>query len=117
MEEKIENIKKYIKKLNTIILNNTTFSLFSKRFVNKQRIDDIICCIEANWPQELKNTNVSYNTELSSLKIYKNFLTCITKKTFISNLLYNINYNEFLKQSSILLQSIDSDAKSIKNNS
>ena len=82
----VNEIKKYLKKLNIIISDNSSFVFGSYRFVNKKRIDDIICCIEASWPKELKDiAQYKFEKDLNSLKIYKGILENITNKTFISN--------------------------------
>jgi hypothetical protein len=109
----IEEIKKYLKKLNIIIDNNSSFSFGSYRFVNKQRIDNIICCIESNWPEMLKKTSKYYKKGLDSEKFFKIFLNTITNKTFISSSLYLIKYDVFIEQSAHLIKTINYDLKNL----
>ena len=114
MDKKIDDIKKYIRKLHSVLLNEASFSFFSNKFVNKQRIDDIICCIDANWPDKIKTKN-KREERFFSEKVYIMFVKNITQKTFISSSLYKINYNEFLQQSGTLLKAIETDYKKMNN--
>ena len=114
MNKNIEEIRKYVNKLNFILTNDAIFSLFLNKFVNKKRIDDIICCIDANWPDKLKTKN-QLEEKFFSEKAYIMFVKNITQKTFISSSLYKVNYNEFLQQSKGLLKAIETDYKKMNN--
>ena len=106
----INDIKKYLQKLNILISNNSSFIIGKYRFINKNRVDDIICCMEASWPKEIKGL-AQYKKEknIESFKIYKNFLNIITNKTFISSNHYLINYNLFNNRYNILIKSLNKD--------
>ena len=106
----INDIKKYLQKLNILISNNSSFIIGKYRFINKNRVDDIICCMEASWPKEIKGL-AQYKKEknIESFKIYKNFLNIITNKTFISSNHYLINYSLFKNRYNILIKSLNKD--------
>lgn len=106
----INDIKKYLQKLNILISNNSSFIIGKYRFINKNRVDDIICCMEASWPKEIKGL-AQYEKEknIESFKIYKNFLNIITNKTFISSNHYLINYSLFNNRYNILIKSLNKD--------
>ena len=110
LKNSINDIKKYLQKLNILISNNSSFIIGKYRFINKNRVDDIICCMEASWPKEIKGL-AQYKKEknIESFKIYKNFLNIITNKTFISSNHYLINYNLFNNRYNILIKSLNKD--------
>ena len=109
----INEIKKYLKKLNRTISNEASLNLGACRFVSKKRIDDIICCVEASWPQELKNiAQNKFNEELNSLIIYKDILSNITNKTFFSSNHYFVNYDQFLNKSNLLVKTLTKEVNS-----
>ena len=110
LKNSINDIKKYLKKLNILISNNSSFIIGKYRFINKNRVDDIICCMEVSWPKEIKGL-AQYKKEknIESFKIYKNFLNIITNKTFISSNHYLINYSLFKNRYNILIKSLNKD--------
>ena len=110
LKNSINDIKKYLQKLNILISNNSSFIIGKYRFINKNRVDDIICCMEVSWPKEIKGL-AQYKKEknIESFKIYKNFLNIITNKTFISSNHYLINYNLFNNRYNILIKSLNKD--------
>lgn len=112
----VNEIKKYLKKLNSLISDNSSFIFGSYRFVNKKRVDDIICCIEASWPKELKDiAQYRFEKELNSLKIYKGILENVTNKTFISSDHYLINYNLLVNRSHLLTKALTRELNSMNN--
>jgi len=52
--ESANEIKAYANKLLKIIQRETTFSFMNLRLVNKNRVDDILCCIDASFPEEYR---------------------------------------------------------------
>ena len=50
-----QNIKRYLKKLLRLIEHDAVFSLFKCTLVNKNKVDDIICCVEGSFPNEYKD--------------------------------------------------------------
>ena len=55
-------IQKYLKKLRAFIESGATFSLLDAKLYNKKRIDDLICCIQASWPNEYIEYTRKYGT-------------------------------------------------------
>ena len=52
--EKIRNLRDYYDKLAKILRNEAYFKMFGKAIFDKRRIDDAMCCIDANFPREFK---------------------------------------------------------------
>ena len=48
-------IKKYLRKLVKIINEEASFTFFKVKIVEKKRIDDILCCVDATFPDEYKS--------------------------------------------------------------
>ena len=89
MEETIE-LKKYLKKLIFVIEKETTFSFFNTVFIDTKRLDDILCCIEASWPEKYKAfKNKKSNSIIKSSIAYKKAILAIKNKfTFKRYFLY-----------------------------
>ena len=51
-DEVVVEVKKYILKLKKILQCEATFAFFTRKLVNKKKIDDILCCIEGALPKE-----------------------------------------------------------------
>ena len=87
-------ISKYIKKLLLLIKNDKDFELFSNYYIKRNRIDDILCCIEAELPDFFKTKSKDRIKPKNSVTTYQNILSLIKAKFFIiSNQYYCIPYN------------------------
>ena len=80
-EETIIQMKKYIKKIRDLI-DNPTFKFMDKRYVKKTRLDDLVCCMEACFPEKFKKL-IKENrlSSINSGKYYKNLLSAPKLKT------------------------------------
>ncbi len=113
-EEELLDFKKYLKKILTLIDSEAIFTWFDTRFLDKNRIDDLLCCLEASWPEDYKNYISKYSTSrVKSTKNLRHLKDVITNKFFMNNSVYLIRYSEAQLAISQLLQSIDSDMKNI----
>lgn len=117
MEETIE-LKKYLKKLIFVIENETTFSFLNTVFVDTKRLDDILCCIQASWPENYKTfINKKRNFEIKSFQAYKKAILAIKNKFILSPNLCTVNRKIALAEIIKVLTYIDDDLKYIKKNS
>ena len=96
MTEELKDLFLYLNRLKDVI--NSSTNLFGNVFADKQRIDDITCCIDICLPKEFKN----YATKrglyaVKSYSAYRSLLSLI-KKIFLLN-----NYYIFKKKSAIRL--------------
>ena len=55
LEEETIELKRYLKKLQYVIEQETKFTLINARIVDKKKVDDILCCIESSFPETYKN--------------------------------------------------------------
>lgn len=90
-EKNILELQKYLKKLKNIIETEASFSFGNTKIVNKKKIDDVLCCIEASIPNMYKAyLKKGGPRKLSSNKCYLQLLDAIKNKFFFSSNVYNV---------------------------
>ena len=113
-QESTLEFKKYLKKLFKMIENEATFTLISSRIYDKKRIDDVMCCIEASWPEDYKKYCSKFDTKkLRSPFYYKQLILAVKNKFLFSSSCYSVNYNSALEALSLLMKSIEADMRFI----
>lgn len=114
-EEKVSSdISSYLKKLDFYVSKNASFSFFNYKFVDKTRIDDILCCIEASFPEEYKNyLRKKGSKALIGYSAYIEMITTIRKAKSLSSSTYLINYTLLQKQITHFKSSLRFDFKKI----
>lgn len=116
MEETIE-LKKYLKKLIFVIENETTFSFFNTAFIDTKRLDDILCCIQASWPENYKAfINKKGDSKIRSSLAYKKAILAIKNKFILSPSLCTVNRKIATAEIIKVLTYIDEDIKYIEKN-
>ena len=109
-------VKKYLKKLLLVIENDAIFTMINSKIIDKKRIDDILCCVEASWPEDYKNYLAKKGTKkLKSPLYYKQLLMAIKNKFMFSTNNYSVKYKMAKSLISSLIVSIDNDIKHIYN--
>ena len=109
-QEATIDLKKYLRKLLTIIEREAQFTLIKSKIFNKKRIDDALCCIDASWPEDYKSYITKYrSTRLNSPAIYKKLILAIKNKFFLSSDCYSVQYEDTIKAIKALMVSIDKD--------
>ena len=108
---------RYFKKLQTILNMEPKFSFVQKKLYDKQRIDDIFCCIEASWPKEYKK----YTSKVRKIKIktpdfYRALILAIKNKIFFSSKHYLVNFEESINALQNLQKNFEYDMKIIIDN-
>ena len=115
-DENIIELKKYFKKLEQALEDEVVFKFGNKRFVKKNRIDDILCCIEAKYPTEIKKLYRKIPNEIKGYNAFVKLNKTIRKSSFLNNTLYVIKYNETLNSVQFVSEMINSDFKYLNNN-
>ena len=109
-------VKKYLKKLLLVIENDAIFTMINSKIIDKKRIDDILCCVEASWPEDYKNYLAKKGAKkLKSPLYYKQLLMAIKNKFMFSTNNYSVKYKMAKSLISSLIVSIDNDIKHIYN--
>lgn len=116
MEEINSNLGTYINKLIKTIETQASFSFGNKRIVNKTRIDDILCCIDVNFPKILKAFQKEYDADknVRSFSIYQSLINNIKITPFWNKDSYMVNYKQVLDIVEVLKQAFVADVNYIK---
>lgn len=114
-EQKIIELKKYLHKLYNFIEREALFSFISTKLFDKKKVDDLICCIDASFPEEYKNYIRETKKSLRTTKSYRELLNAIQNKFLFNTNMYLVHYQEALAKIVELQQVIDSDIKLINN--
>ena len=105
----------YINKLINTVETQATFRIGNIRILEQNRIDDILCCIDVNFPEALKRFHEERGNDvrIRSFKAYKNLIAHIKVKPPFSKSSYLINYKNMMELVKILQGNIISDMKYI----
>lgn len=96
-DEAIIELKKYLKKLSFVISSQASFTFFKVKVVDKNKIDDILCCIEACFPDEYKKLlRQKRGSSLKSIALYQSLRASIQRKNVFSSSTYLIRYKSAL---------------------
>lgn len=117
-EEIIADLQKYLKKLNTIINEESSCGILGGRSASKARIDDILCCIEGSFPEEYKRYIERYGaaSKLKSYKYFQQLQDAIKKKNVWNKNSYSIEINEANKFIKAMQSTLPSDIRFIYSN-
>lgn len=110
-------IKKYLKKLNYMINNEGIFTLINVRIMDKKKIDDLLCCIEASWPEEYKSyIQQNIGRKLQSQLSYEKLLLAIKNKFLFSTDVYAVRFKDAPNAIATMASTIDADINFVVNN-
>ena len=116
LDEQLQELKVYLNKLTKIIAKESSFVLGNKRIVGKARIDDIVCCVQANYPDEfveyVKRNGIK---SLQSHLCYQQLLAVVTKKFILSSEHYLIDFARFTSLLSMLIQTMEKEKVRVMN--
>ena len=118
-KDKIKNLKNYYDKLARVLKNEASFEMFGKAIFDKRRIDDAICCIDANFPNEFKEYQRSAGNlagSVETFRLYNMLITNIKNKPPMGNSSYLVNVQEALRIIDKLKFAASSDFNYIKEN-
>ena len=109
--EAANELKAYANKLLKIIQRETTFSFMNLRLVNKNRVDDILCCIDATFPEEYKiyTKKAGRSKRLDTQLHYYQLLQAIKNKILLSPSSYKVYYKEAVTAINKFITAIDKD--------
>ncbi len=117
IEENIAELQKYLKKLKNIIEKEASFSFGDTRIINKKKIDDVLCCIEASLPSMykayLKKGGVR---KLSSNSCYLQLIGAIKNKFFFSTNVYKVKVASSIGCINTLMKTFASDIRFVYSN-
>lgn len=105
----------YFNKLQKIILNNADISFGSKKFLKKEKIDDILCCILSLLPDIYKKDfNTTYDSKYSSISSFKLLYGELRHKFFLLPEYYLVKSDNVIKLINLIKKSIASDIRMLE---
>lgn len=103
-------LKKYLKKLMFLIEREAIFTFIKTKIVDKKKIDDILCCIEATFPEEYRAFIKKSGTRgLKSYSLYLKIMEAIKNKFLFSTSVYRVKHGEAMSLIASMMKTIDSD--------
>lgn len=113
----IVEIKKFFKKLQSVINNEAVFVFFNTRLVKKSRVDDLYCCILSLLPDKYKKLiNFKEGRRPNSVICFNALKTFTTKKFFLDSNLYVVNTKKANNMIAAILSSIEQDINFVEKN-
>ena len=116
LDEQLQDLKLYLIKLKRIVTNESSFSLGNKRIISKARVDDIVCCVQANYPDDyteyVKRNGIK---SLQSHLCYQQLLAVVTKKFILSPNHYLIDFARFMSLLNMLVQTMEKEKVRVVN--
>lgn len=116
MESINNDLYMYLDKLVKTIETQSSISFSGIYVINQTRVDDVLCCIDINFPKVLRKFKKEQNEDknVHSLHLYDILIKNIKiKLPFIKNN-YFVNYSEVLKLVKLLKQSFPADVAYIQ---
>ena len=114
--EKTVDFQKYLKKLRFIIEREALFTFMDLKIVDKQKIDDVWCCLQASWPNELKDYVVKVGKKnVKSQVYYDQLYKAVKNKFFFSSTCYKVDVHNAISAITSLATSIERDMQFIYN--
>ena len=109
-EEYTQEFKKYLRKLLKVIMYEAFFSFGKSKIIDKNRIDDVLCCVEVSWPEDYKKYLTKVNSKrLKSPMHYNQMILAIKNKFLFSSSCYYVYYDKAVRAINMLIKSIDED--------
>lgn len=91
-----EDLMQYLNKLVKTIETQSSFEFGNVRILEQNRIDDILCCIDINFPKLLHKFKKAYakDTAVQSFNIYRKLISNLKVKPPLTKNKYAVNYAE-----------------------
>ena len=90
--DELQEIISYLKKLERTIEYNSDFVFMNTRFIKKDKIDNILCCILAKLPNEFKKKMRVADNKYRSVSAFKLLQDNITQKSFFGPSMYKYDF-------------------------
>lgn len=117
-EEKISEIKKYLRKLKNMLETQISFSMGAINLIDKKAMDDILCCVEASFPDNYKAyIKKNGSNKLESNKYWVQILKAIKNKFLLSANVYNVRKRQAIALITKMECTLNSDIKRLNDDS
>ena len=113
----VTEIISYFNKLNKTINYEADFTFFDVKFVKKNKIDDILCCILKLLPDSYKRImKQKEGRRLNSVLAYDMLFGAVKNKFILSSDVYLVRYKEAAKYIKIITSTLERDVEYIEKN-
>ena len=103
-------LKKYLRKLLKTINEEATFTFMKVKIINKKKIDDILCCSDATFPDDYKDYVKKYGPKrLKSADHYQQLIASIRRKVWFDSNSYDVLYKDAIALIEGIISTIDRD--------
>ena len=107
---RIKEIKDYLRKLDNLIRNNAEFTFMDFKFVQKTKVDDLLCCFLAVLPEKYKKCLKEKKSEqFNSIITYQIMQKALIRPFYFNKNLYVIRYKKVLKNINTIMLMIERD--------
>ena len=115
-DEKIKKLKIYFGKLSKLIREEATMKLIATSLIPKARVDDLLCCIDANFPKEFRQFVKTHGKkQLKSYEYYLDLVKTIKKRCIFGDY-YRINHGQSIQMIELIVSYLAQDKKYIEAN-
>ena len=113
-EEASIQLKKYFRKLLKTINEEASFTLLKVKIINKKKIDDILCCIDATFPDDYKEyVKKNGMKRLKSAGHYQQLVVSIRRKVWFDSNSYDVLYKDAIALIEVIISTIDNDIRKV----
>ena len=106
----IAELTNYFRKLQRVVHFDATFNFAGRAFVQKNKIDDLWCCILASLPDSYKKLMRSNEAKkIKSIICYNNLFQALKNKCWFSSDMYMVNIEQTNKLISSIIATIEQD--------
>ena len=102
----VEAIIDYINKIKKLLDFGVDISFLNKRYVKKDKVDTLLCCVLAKLPNSYKRKIRTSTSKFSSVNAFKLLQDNLTKKAWFSSSMYVIDYAKTKQLIDSVLQTI-----------
>lgn len=113
-QESAIELKKFLKKLQRFLEREANFTLINTKIYDKKKLDDLLCCIEASFPEDYrKYIKKNGSKQLKSNTYYLQLLGAIKNRFWFSTNVYSVRFKEALPLVIGIYNTIDADLRFI----
>ena len=113
----VTEIINYFNKLNKIINYEADFTLIDIKFVKKNKIDDILCCILKLLPDSYKRImKQKEGKKLNSVLAYDMLFSAIKNKFIFNSDVYLVRFKDVTKYVKIIASTLERDIEYVEKN-
>lgn len=111
----IAAIKDYLKKIQRTVNLDADFTFFGKRYVKKNKLDTLICCVLAKLPDEYKKKMTRGDAKRFSSMVSLNLLQgVLTKKFWLNSDVYEVDLSKANKLITTFSSTVQRDINTIE---